>query len=144
MNKLTFLITYCIFLNACTNTTSIVVSNTCKSYFDNQMQQEVFTVVDKLPEFEGGYATFYKQVMRYFQYPKDVPLQTKVILELIIDKKGKVISTKIHKKKEEEYSLVDKEGIRVMTKISGFKPARCNSRPVCSKLILPITLLLKS
>lgn len=99
---------------------------------------------DIRPEFTEGYAAFYKQVMRYFQYPKDVPLQTKVILELIIDKKGKVISTKIHKKKEEEYTLVDKEGIRVMTKITGFKPARCNNKRVCSKLILPIILLLKS
>ncbi len=144
MNKLTFLITYCIFLNACITTDATVVSDTCKSYFDNQVKQEVFTVVDIRPEFIEGNAVFYKQVMRYFQYPKDVPLQTKVILELIIDKKGKVVSTKIHKKKEEEYTLVDKEGIRVMTKITGFKPARCNNKRVCSKLILPITLLLKS
>jgi hypothetical protein len=142
MNKIISLITYCIFLNGCA-TLSTGINNTCKSYFDNQMKQEVFTVVDMQPEFIEGYAAFYQQVRYYFQYPKDLPLQTKVILELIIDKKGKVISTKIHNKKEAEYTLVDKEGIRVMTKIVGFKPGKCNNKAVCSKLILPITLLLK-
>lgn len=143
MYRIIFLIACYVFLNGCCSNASSSLNNTCNSYFDNQIKKKVFTTADILPEFEGGYANLFKIFLSNFKYPQDVPLQPTIIFELIIDKNGKVISAKIHKKKETDYTLVDKEGIRVITKFSEFKPGKCNNKPVCYKLILPVKILLK-
>jgi Ca-activated chloride channel family protein len=107
---------------------------------EEEVEEEVFVVVEKLPEFPGGDAARIKFIADNVVYP-DVEMQKdklyRVIVSFIIEVDGRVSNIKIVKScgiKE-----CDEEALRVIRLMPKWKPGRQRGKPVRCMFQCPIT-----
>ncbi|QHT65899.1 TonB family protein [Rhodocytophaga rosea] len=109
-------------------------SNTSTS----KMEGEVFTVVEQLPEFEGGMDAFYKYVMNEMRYPlqaRQQGIEGQVSVEFVVEKDGSLSNIKAIKGIGAD---CDNEAVRVVQKASSFKPGTQRGIPVRVRMVMPI------
>ena len=99
---------------------------------------EIFTVVEQLPEFEGGMAKLGQYLQGSLRYPaaaEKANIQGRVFVSFIVDKTGEVSDIKILK------GLgfgIDEEAIRVVQNMPRWKPAMQDGKVVNVRFNLPI------
>ncbi|MBZ4036657.1 energy transducer TonB [Flavobacterium sp. 17A] len=96
-------------------------------------------VLDKLPEFPGGIAQFYKYVSNNFRSPDlDVERTLKVYVFFIVEKDGSL--TDITVKNDPGYGMA-KEAVRVLKSLkTKWNPGILDGKPVRTAYNLPITI----
>jgi protein TonB len=101
---------------------------------DNQ----IFTVVEQQPEFEGGYEAmmgFIKKNMRYPASARRMGVDGTVYVQFVVGKDGTITEVKTIRGISAD---CDKEAERVVKMMPHWKPGRQNGKPVFVRFVLPI------
>ena len=101
--------------------------------------EDVFDVMEELPEYPGGLTECIRFLSRNIVYPK-VPqekgIQGRVIVQFIIDKDGSIVSPKVV---QSIHPDLDKEALRVISIMPKWKPGKVQGKGVRCKFTLPIS-----
>jgi len=104
----------------------------------------VYETVDKPPTFPGGDVELGKYLMTNLHYPKEQnDCQETLRLSFVIDTAGNILNKCIQNKNESAYSLLDKEGIRLLNEMPKWKPGMQNGRKVAVRFYLPMHICLQ-
>ena len=103
-----------------------------------QTENEVFYVVEKMPEFPGGIDAFKKYILKHFQYPKELinnRITGKIFVEFTVDKDGSVIDIKVLRGL---HPLLDMEVVRVIKQSPKWKPGMQKGKAVKASVTIPV------
>lgn len=105
---------------------------------------EVFQVVEKMPQFPGGMGELMNYLTKTVKYPKAAmrdSIQGRVIVQFVISKTGKVTNPSIMRSVSPE---LDAEAVRVVNSMPLWTPGEQKGVPVNVKFTLPIQFRLAS
>ena len=100
--------------------------------------EEIFDIVEEMPEFIGGIEKLYEYLGNNINYPeqaKDFSIQGKVFVQFVVWKDGTIRDVKVVKG---AHKLLDKEALRVITKMPVWKPGKQRGKNVNARFTLPI------
>ena len=101
--------------------------------------EQVFVVVEQMPEFEGGQEALMKFLVHNIRYPEaavEQELQGKVFVEFVVYPNGELGQYKILRG---VHPLLDKEALRVVKLTLGkWKPGKQNGKAVPVRFRLPV------
>ena len=101
-------------------------------------QQEVFQVVEKMPEFEGGVENMMKFLQQNIKYPEEAKksgAQGRVIVQFVVEKDGSVTDAKVVKSVSPE---LDAEALRVVKSMPKWVPGEQRGEKVRVQFTLPV------
>lgn len=93
---------------------------------------------DSFAEFPGGEAAMMRFIASDLRYPEAAfqnDVQGRVIVTFVISKEGKVVNPTIHRGRDKD---LDREALRIISKLPDFKPAMKNGVPVNVRMNVPI------
>ncbi|MBR5644876.1 MAG: TonB family protein [Salinivirgaceae bacterium] len=100
-------------------------------------EEEVFFIVEHMPEFPGGDLELRKFIAANIKYPEEAKakgLSGKVFVQFIIDKNGDVVNPKIARGID---PILDNEAIRVIQSLPKWKPGEQSKRIDGEKVWVP-------
>lgn len=103
-----------------------------------ETKEQIFTIVEKMPEFPGGEVALAKYLQQNIVYPeraKQMNIEGKVYLSFLIDEYGNVSNVE---KKRGIGGGCDEEAIRVVKKMPRWNAGKQGGRPVKVQFNLPI------
>lgn len=106
--------------------------------------EEVFQVVENLPEYPGGMNELMKFLQQEVKYPKEAQekgLQGRVIVQFIVKKDGSIIEPKVVKPVD---PLLDAEAVRVVSTMPKWNPGKQRGQAVNVRFTLPISFRLSN
>ncbi|WP_321333557.1 M56 family metallopeptidase [uncultured Bacteroides sp.] len=106
--------------------------------------QNVYQVVEKMPEFPGGQEALMHYLARNIRYPIDAQKakeEGRVIIQIIIDEKGNVTSPNVVRKISPS---LDAEAIRVVSDMPKWEPGKQDGQAVRVKYTIPIAFKLSA
>ncbi len=105
----------------------------------SKQEDEVFFVVEDMPEYPGGEEALRKDIAGLVKYPEDAHkkgIQGKVYITFIVNENGKIEDTKIARGVDPS---LDKEALRVMNALDKtWKPGKQKGGPVKVSYTVPI------
>lgn len=122
-----------------TNNTHLSLSSKSR-----EMNEQVFTVVEKMPSFPGGDAELLKYIATNIKYPKesqDNGEQGRVICSFIVGRDGSVNNPEVLRGVT---PLLNEEAVRVINTMPCWNPGMQRGKAVAVKYTVPITFRLKS
>ena len=122
-----------------TNNTHLSLSSKSR-----EMNEQVFTVVEKMPSFPGGDAELLKYIATNIKYPKesqDNGEQGRVICSFIVGRDGSVNNPEVLRGVT---PLLSEEAVRVINTMPRWNPGMQRGKAVAVKYTVPITFRLKS
>lgn len=122
-----------------TNNTHLSLSSKSR-----EMNEQVFTVVEKMPSFPGGDAELLKYIATNIKYPKesqDNGEQGRVICSFIVGRDGSVNNPEVLRGVT---PLLNEEAVRVINTMPRLNPGMQRGKAVAVKYTVPITFRLKS
>ena len=122
-----------------TNNTHLSLSSKSR-----EMNEQVFTVVEKMPSFPGGDAELLKYIATNIKYPKesqDNGEQGRVICSFIVGRDGSVNNPEVLRGVT---PLLNEEAVRVINTMPRWNPGMQRGKAVAMKYTVPITFRLKS
>ena len=122
-----------------TNNTHLSLSSKSR-----EMNEQVFTVVEKMPSFPGGDAELLKYIATNIKYPKesqDNGEQGRVICSFIVGRDGSVNNPEVLRGVT---PLLNEEAVRVINTMPRRNPGMQRGKAVAVKYTVPITFRLKS
>ncbi|MEP7168165.1 MAG: hypothetical protein ABI855_02220 [Bacteroidota bacterium] len=119
---------------------SDILKGECASSYDSTIHKEIYTLVDSMPKYPGGFKALLSFFSKNFIYPKDQEeFQATIFLTFIIEEDGKLSNISTAKNLDEAiWSRVDREAIRVFHLMPLWTPGQCKGKNVAVKLTLPI------
>jgi TonB family protein len=99
---------------------------------------QVFVVVEEMPEFPGGEQALRDFIAKEVKYPEDAKkagIQGKVYVTFVVDKTGKVLDAKIARSASPS---LDKEALRVTESLPAWKPGKQRGENVAVSYTIPI------
>ncbi|MBR1388137.1 MAG: energy transducer TonB [Prevotella sp.] len=109
----------------------------------SQKNQQVFEVVEQMPEFPGGMPALFEFLSANMKYPKDAEQQKvegQVIVTFVVETDGSVTEATVVKK---VFPSLDVEAVRMAMVMPKWTPGRQNGKVVRVKYALPINFKLK-
>lgn len=103
-----------------------------------QEEEVVFSVIENMPEFEGGEKEMTKFLMKNLNYPeqaREKGVMGNVYVSFVVNKEGKVTDAKVIKGIG---SGCDEESLRVVNLMPDWKPATQRGKAVKCRMNLPI------
>ena len=122
-----------------TNNTHLSLSSKSR-----EMNEQVFTVVEKMPSFPGGAAELLKYIATNIKYPKesqDNGEQGRVMCSFIVGRDGSVNNPEVLRGVT---PLLNEEAVRVINTMPRWNPGMQRGKAVAVKYTVPITFRLKS
>ncbi|MDU6511392.1 MAG: TonB family protein [Parabacteroides sp.] len=122
-----------------TNNTHLSLSSKSR-----EMNEQVFTMVEKMPSFPGGDAELLKYIATNIKYPKesqDNGEQGRVICSFIVGRDGSVNNPEVLRGVT---PLLNEEAVRVINTMPRWNPGMQRGKAVAVKYTVPITFRLKS
>jgi len=103
---------------------------------------EVFMVVERMPEFPGGDLGLMKYIQKNIKYPpiaKEYNITGKVYVQFIVDQSGSVTNVKIARGVDKN---LDAEAVRVVKSLPKYTPGTQRGKPVRVMFTTPINFTL--
>lgn len=119
-------------------TTSPAVSNTPQI-----VSEQVFTVVEKMPEFPGGQGELLKYLARSVKYPviaQENGIQGRVTASFIVEKDGSIRDLEVLRGVDPS---LDNEAIRILSAMPKWTPGQQRGHDVAVKYTVPVTFRLE-
>lgn len=107
-------------------------------------EDEVFTVVEKMPEYPGGNEERVKFLVKNIKYPEEARkkgISGTVYISFIVEKDGEITNAKVMRGVDE---LLDNEALRVVKMMPAWKPGIQRGEAVRVQFTLPIQFNLDS
>ena len=101
-------------------------------------EQQIFTIVEEQPEFPGGMAECYKWIGKNLQYPTisaENGVQGRVTVNFVVNADGSIVDVKVIRGVD---PYLDKEAIRVVSKMPKWKPGKQRGKAVRCSFNLPV------
>ncbi len=108
-----------------------------------QTKDQVFTIVDQMPEFPGGEYALRTYIGKNIKYPDDAVktgIQGKVFVNFVINKDGNIVNPKIVRSVSPS---IDKEALRVIGTLPKWTPGKNKGKIVAVSYTVPISFKLK-
>jgi protein TonB len=111
---------------------------------DEEIEEEqIFLVVENMPEFPGGDAAMYKFLSKNIKYPrmaKESGISGRVFLTFVVERDGSVTDVKILRGIG---GGCDEEAVRVIKKMPRWSPGKQRGKPVRVQFQMPIKFTLQ-
>ena len=105
---------------------------------EEEAAQQIFTVVEKQPEFPGGTAQLFKFFGKPIKYPviaQENGIQGRVVCSFVVNRDGSIVDIQVMRGVDPS---LDKEAIRVISEMPKWKPGEQRGKPVRVRFILPV------
>lgn len=111
-----------------------------------EREEEVFTIVEDMPLFQGGVAeeTFRKWVAENLRFPKehiDSCISGRVFVEFTVDAQGNVVDVKVVRS---IHPALDAEAVRVISSSPKWTPGKQRGKPISVKYTFPVSFKLEA
>lgn len=106
-------------------------------------EQQIFQIVEEMPEFPGGMGECMKYLGKNIKYPtisQENGVQGKVIVQFVVNKDGSIVDPSVMRSVD---PYLDKEALRVVTSMPKWKPGKQRGKAVRVKYTLPVTFRLQ-
>jgi periplasmic protein TonB len=118
--------------------TEIVFEEPVAEVVVEEDENQIFTVVEQQPEFQGGYEAmmnFIKKNMRYPASARRMGVDGTVYVSFVVSKDGSISEVKTIRGISAD---CDKEAMRVVSMMPPWRPGKQNGKPVFVRFVLPI------
>lgn len=105
--------------------------------------QQVFDVVEKMPEYPGGQAALFEYLNGNIKYPADAEkkkIEGRVLVTFVVNTDGSITDIEVAKK---AYPSLDAEAVRVISGMPKWKPGEQKGKKVRVKYTVPLNFRLK-
>ena len=106
--------------------------------------EEIFKVVEQMPEYPGGMGELMKFLQRNARYPKEAQEQGKqgrVVVQFVVEKDGSITDAKIAKSVDPQ---LDAEALRVVNAMPNWTPGKQRGKEVRTYFTIPVTFRLSN
>jgi periplasmic protein TonB len=110
---------------------------------DDATKEEVFIIVEEMPEFPGGEGALRAFIAKSIEYPviaQENGIQGKVYVTFVVDKDGGISDAKVVRGVDPS---LDKEALRVVNSLPKWKPGKQRGKPVRVSYTVPISFVLQ-
>ena len=107
------------------------------------VEENVFDVVEQMPQFPGGDAALFEYLSTHIKYPtiaEENGVQGRVIVTFVVERDGSITDVKVVKSVDPS---LDKEASRVVQGMPKWIPGKQNGAPVRVKYTVPVTFRLQ-
>lgn len=102
--------------------------------------EKVFTIVDKMPDYNGGMSNYHDLIGKEIRIPKDQGMWQSITVIFIVDTLGRVRNEcLLNKSSMDSLTVVEKEALKAVRNHQDWIPGYHNGKKVAVKLILPLT-----
>ena len=108
-----------------------------------QKNQQVFDVVEQMPEYPGGMQALLNYLMENVKYPEDAEKQKiegRVIAVFVVETDGSISNVEVVKP---VFPSLDAEAVRVLSAMPKWTPGKQSGKAVRVKYTVPINFQLK-
>ncbi|MCQ2131882.1 MAG: energy transducer TonB [Bacteroidaceae bacterium] len=101
-------------------------------------EDEIFQVVEQMPQFPGGDAALMQYLSKNIKYPASAQennIQGRAIIEFVVNKDGSIVDPKVVKSLDK---ACDQEAMRVIKAMPKWKPGMQRGKPVRVKYTVPV------
>ncbi len=101
-------------------------------------EQEIFDVVENMPEFPGGQAALMQFLAKNIKYPtiaQENGTQGRVIIQFVVNRDGTIVDARVARGVD---PYLDKEALRVVNSMPKWKPGMQRNKPVRVKYTVPV------
>ena len=101
-------------------------------------EQQIFQVVENMPEFPGGTQALLQYLKKNIKYPticQEQGIQGRVVVQFVVNKDGSIVDPEVIKPIN---PYLDKEALRVISTMPKWKPGEQRGKPVRVKFTLPV------
>lgn len=105
--------------------------------------QQVFDVVEKMPEYPGGQAALFEYLQKNVKYPADAEkkkIEGRVLVTFVVNTDGSITDIEVVRK---TFPSLDAEAVRVISGMPRWKPGEQKGQKVRVKYTVPLTFRLK-
>ena len=105
--------------------------------------QQVFDVVEKMPEYPGGQAALFEYLQKNVKYPADAEkkkVEGRVLVTFVVNTDGSITDIEVVRK---TFPSLDAEAVRVISGMPRWKPGEQKVQKVRVKYTVPLTFRLK-
>lgn len=106
-------------------------------------EQQIFQVVEEMPEFPGGMAECLKFISKNIKYPtiaQENGVQGRVIIQFVVNQDGSIVDPVVMRSVD---PYLDKEALRVIKMMPKWKPGKQRGKAVRVKYTVPVTFKLQ-
>ena len=106
-------------------------------------EDNVYTLVDREPEFPGGTMGLLEFMRTTIKYPTEArkdTIQGRVLVSFIVNKDGSIVKPEVVKS---AHPLLDEEALRMVNEMPAWKPGEQNGVPVRVKYTIPVNFRLR-
>ena len=106
-------------------------------------RDEIFQVVEEMPEYPGGMSELMKYLSTNMRYPKEAQskgIQGRVIVQFVVEKDGSITDAKVMKPVDPQ---LDAEALRVVNAMPKWTPGKQRGKAVRVRYTLPVMFHLK-
>jgi protein TonB len=110
---------------------------------EEEKDEQIFVVVEDMPEFPGGELALRKWIASHIEYPviaAENGIQGKVYVTFVVDKDGSVSNARITRGVDPS---LDQEALRVVNSLPKWKPGMQRGKPVRVSYTVPINFQLQ-
>ncbi len=103
-----------------------------------EREEEIFQVVENMPEFPGGLQELMKWLQKNIKYPsisQESGVQGRVIVQFVVNRDGSIVDPTVIRSVD---PYLDKEALRVVKAMPKWKPGEQRGKPVRVKYTLPV------
>jgi protein TonB len=111
---------------------------------EEEASNEIFVIVEQMPEFPGGMAELMSFISKSIKYPvvaQENGIQGRVTCSFVINKDGTIVDAEVTRGMD---ASLDKEAIRVINSMPKWKPGMQRGKPVRVKFNVPINFRLQN
>ena len=103
------------------------------------VDEEIYQVVEQVPEFKGGMDALMKYLSSNINYPqeaKDKNIQGKSLIRFVVEKDGSITDVEVARSSGND--LLDQESLRVVKSMPKWNPGKQSGRAVRTRFVLPV------
>lgn len=105
---------------------------------EEESENHIFTVVEKMPQFPGGDAALLKFIGNSIKYPviaQENGIQGRVVVSFVVNRDGSVVDAEVMRSIDPS---LDREALRVVGTMPKWSPGEQRGKPVRVKYTVPI------
>ena len=109
----------------------------------SEEEQQIFQVVEEMPEFPGGQGALLQFLAKSIKYPviaQENGIQGRVTCSFVVNKDGSIVDAEVIRGVDPS---LDKEAIRVINTMPKWSPGKQRGKPVRVKYTVPVTFRLQ-